>query len=121
MMSTHWPLFLPAEGEDLSDAEYEAVSAAFERRLTQALPAPGSHRLYFDHGSETLDRIYARYQARIDNVVARRGYRQGADWISRNFPGQAHNEISWASRLHIPLQFLLAPAADQPAVPTTRR
>jgi enterochelin esterase-like enzyme len=109
MMSTHWPLFLPAEGKNLSDREYEVVSSAFERYLAPALPSPATHKLYFDHGSETLDRIYARYQRRIDHIVARRDYRRGANWISRNFPGQAHNEISWASRVEIPLRFLLAP------------
>jgi hypothetical protein len=30
--------------------------------------------------------------------------------MTRSFPGQKHNEISWASRVDIPLKFLLAPA-----------
>ncbi|NUT01236.1 MAG: alpha/beta hydrolase [Sphingomonas sp.] len=108
MVSTHWPLFLPADGgKAITDQEYEAVSSAFEHYLAPALPNPKTHRLYFDHGSETLDAIYARYQKRIDAIVAKRGYRQGVNWISRNFPGQAHNEKSWASRLEIPLRFLL--------------
>jgi enterochelin esterase-like enzyme len=110
MMSTHWPLFLPGEGrQGVTDAEYEAVSSAFERYLAPALPNPATHRLYFDHGSETLDAIYARYQKRVDAVVARRGYAKGRNWISRNFPGQKHSEISWASRVEIPLRFLLPP------------
>lgn len=110
MMSTHWPLFLPTEGQKaISDEEYEVVSSAFERYLAPALPDPRSHRLYFDHGSETLDSAYARYQKRIDAVVERRGFRRDLNWISRNFPGQAHNEVSWASRVEIPLQFLLPP------------
>jgi pimeloyl-ACP methyl ester carboxylesterase len=107
MVSTHWPLFLPSEGKKLTELEYEAVSSAFERYLAPALPSPATHRLYFDHGSETLDAFYARYQARIDRVVERRGYRRGANWMSRNYPGQAHNEISWASRIEVPLRFLL--------------
>jgi hypothetical protein len=109
MMSTHWPMFLPAEGKDLSEGEYAAVSTAFEHYIGPSLPSPATHKLYFDHGSEMLDRLYAPYQARIDRVVARRGYRQGVNWISRNFPGQAHNEVSWASRVEIPLRFLLPP------------
>jgi pimeloyl-ACP methyl ester carboxylesterase len=110
MVSTHWPLFLPADGgKSITDQEYEVVSSAFERYLAPALPNPKTHQLYFDHGSETLDAIYARYQRRIDAIFAHRGYRQGVNWISRNFPGQAHNEISWASRLEIPLRFLLPP------------
>ena len=109
MVSTHWPLFLPTEGKSISDAEYEIVSGAFERYLRPSLVGPRSHRLYFDHGSETLDRNYARYQERIDRIVEARGYRRNVNWISRNFPGAAHNEDSWAERVEIPLRFLLPP------------
>ena len=114
MVSTHWPLFVPSEGKSVSDAEYEVVAGAFERYLRPSLANPTGHRLYFDHGSETLDRIYARYQARVDRIVAARGYRRNVNWISRNFPGAAHNEDSWAARVEIPLRFLLPP-------PTARR
>jgi enterochelin esterase-like enzyme len=110
MMSTHWPLFLPAEGaKDISDEEYEVVSSAFERYLAPALPDPKTHKLYFDHGDETLDALYARYQKRMGAVVERRGYRQDVNWMSRSFPGQKHNEVSWSSRVEIPLEFLLPP------------
>ena len=109
MMSTHWPLVLNPDNSPLSDADYEVVSATFERYLAPALPDPKTHRIYFDHGTETLDAAYKRYQDRVDAVVARRGYRQGRNWISHNFPGQKHNEISWASRLDVPLKFLLPP------------
>lgn len=109
MMSTHWPLFMRPDGKSVSDDEYQVVSSAFERYLAPALPNPRTHRLYFDHGTETLDAVYARYQKRVDGVVARRGYRQGVNWLTRNFPGQKHNEISWASRVEIPLRFLLRP------------
>lgn len=109
MMSTHWPLFMKPDGQSVSQDEYEVVSRTFERYLERALPDPATHRLYFDHGSETLDHIYALYQDRVDQVVARRGYARGVNWLSLSFPGQKHNEISWASRLDTPLQFLLAP------------
>lgn len=109
MMSTHWPLFIKPDGQSVSQDEYEVVSSAFEHYLAPALPDPATHKLYFDHGSETLDAIYARYQDRVDGVVARRGYTKGVNWLSLSFPGQKHNEISWASRLDTPLQFLLAP------------
>jgi hypothetical protein len=109
MVSTHWPTMIPAKGKTLTDSEFELVSSSFERYLAPALPSPRTHRLYFDHGSEMLDATYARNQRRIDRVVARRGYRPGVNLISRNFPGQEHNEISWASRVEIPLRFLLPP------------
>jgi len=109
MMSTHWPLVINPDGKAVSDEDYKVVSATFERYLAPALPDPRTHRLYFDHGSETLDAIYKRYQDRVDGIVARRGYVQGKNWLTRNFPGQKHNEISWASRVDVPLQFLLPP------------
>jgi len=108
MMSTHWPLFMTPDGKSVGEQEYETVSSAFERYLAPALPDPRTHRLYFDHGSETLDAVYKRYQDRVDAVVERRGYKQGVNWLTRSFPGQKHNEISWASRLDVPLIFLLA-------------
>jgi pimeloyl-ACP methyl ester carboxylesterase len=113
MMSTHWPLFMTPDGKSVGDQEYEVVSSAFEHYLAPALPDPRTHKLYFDHGSETLDAVYARYQDRVDAVVARRGYRKWRDWISLSFPGEKHNEISWASRVAVPLQFLLAPLPVQ--------
>ena len=109
MMSTHWPLVINPDGKPVSEQDYEVVSATFERYLAPALPSPATHRLYFDHGTETLDAVYKRYQDRVDGVVSRRGYVQGKNWLTRNYPGQKHNEISWASRVDIPLQFLLPP------------
>jgi enterochelin esterase-like enzyme len=109
MVSTHWPLVINPDGKPLSDQDDEVVSSAFEHYLAPALPDPRTHKLYFDHGSETLDAAYKRYQDRVDAVVAKRGYRQGENWMTRSFPGQKHDEISWASRVDIPLQFLLPP------------
>jgi len=108
MMSTHWPLVINPDGKPVSQEDYDVVSATFERYLAPALPSPSTHRLYFDHGTETLDAIYKQYQDRVDKVVAKRGYRQGVNWLTRNYPGQKHNEISWASRVDVPQTFLLA-------------
>ena len=114
MMSTHWPLVIAPDDKPISDAEYETVSSTFARYLSRALPDPATHKLYFDHGSETLDAVYARYQARVDAVVAKHGYRQWSNDLSLSFPGEKHNEISWASRVAVPLQFLLPPVTERP-------
>jgi pimeloyl-ACP methyl ester carboxylesterase len=113
MMSTHWPLVITPDNKPISEEQYEAVSSAFERYLTPALPGPATHKLYFDHGSETLDAMYARYQDRVDAVVRRRGYRQWGKVLSLSYPGEKHNEISWASRVAVPLQFLLPPLGSR--------
>ena len=90
-LSTHWPA-----GEGVM-VEY----------LRRALPRPGKHRVYFDHGTETLDATYEVYQRRVDDVMRAAGYREGADWITHRFPGAEHSERAWRERVHIPLQFLL--------------
>lgn len=70
------------------------------------IPNPQPHRIYFDHGTETLDPMYASLQAKVDAIISKRGYRAN-QWISRSWPGQDHSERSWKSRLTVPLVFLL--------------
>jgi enterochelin esterase-like enzyme len=72
------------------------------------LPDPGTHRLYLDHGTATLDAKYPPYQARMDAVLRAGGYREGDNWITRRFEGAEHNEAAWKARVEIPLRFLLA-------------
>lgn len=90
-VSTHWP----AGGNRLVDA------------LAAALPKPGSHRLYFDFGTATLDSSYEPYQRRMDARLAAAGYTEGVDWLTHKFPGAEHSEKSWRERVYIPLEFLL--------------
>ena len=73
------------------------------------LPDPRKHRLYFDHGTETLDAAYAPYQQRMDALLRTHGWREGDDWTSRVYPGDAHNEPAWRGRVEVPLRFLLRP------------
>jgi predicted alpha/beta superfamily hydrolase len=90
-LSTHWP----------------AGDGIVIDYLQQALPPPGAHRLYFDHGTETLDAEYKPYQRQADEVMRAAGYEHGVDWLSLEFPGAEHSEQSWRERVHIPLIFLL--------------
>jgi hypothetical protein len=69
------------------------------------LPEAGTHRLYFDHGTETLDAFYPPLQAEADVIIRSKGYTE-ANWQTRAFTGAEHSEKAWAERLHIPLQFL---------------
>lgn len=106
-MSSHWALFLPPDGEMLPPADEKAIGDAFAGYIRDALPAPKGHRLWFDHGDQTLDRLYASLQLRVDRAVADRGWVRGRDWRSEVFRGAAHNEQSWRARLDQPLTFLL--------------
>lgn len=99
-LSTHWPgSFAP---------DHNPLPATFFAYIDAHLPRAGTHRLYFDHGTETLDAAYASLQREVDARVAKKGY--GADdLLSRAFPCDDHSERSWSGRLHVPLTFLLPP------------
>lgn len=97
-VSTHWP----------------AVEGVIAPYLVETLPDPATHRLYFDHGTDTLDALYQPTQAMVDAVVMGAGYCRDVNWVTRKFPGTAHDERSWAQRVWIPLRFLLSAARMEP-------
>ena len=96
-LSTHW-----VGRPEVADQ----FSGAMERYLREHLPAPGNHRLYFDHGTTTIDAWYGPAEERITDMIRRKGYDE-ASMLQLTFPGAAHTERDWAARLHIPLTFLL--------------
>jgi predicted alpha/beta superfamily hydrolase len=75
--------------------------------LATHLPDPRTHRLYFDHGTATLDAQYAPFQQRMDAIVRARGYVEGESFMTRVFEGAEHSERAWRQRVDVPLQFLL--------------
>ena len=75
--------------------------------LATHLPDPHTHRLYFDHGTATLDAQYAPYQQRMDAIVRAAGYVEGDNFTTRVFEGADHSERAWRQRVDVPLQFLL--------------
>jgi predicted alpha/beta superfamily hydrolase len=90
-VSTHWPA-----GDGIAVDDFGAH-----------LPDPKTHRFYFDFGTATLDAGYEPYQRRVDEMLRRGGYSEGANWITRRFPGAEHSERAWRTRVDQPLQFLL--------------
>lgn len=90
-VSTHWP----------------AGNGVAIDYFGKHLPNPATHRFYFDHGTATLDAAYAPYQQRMDQAMRQAGYRQGMNWVSREFAGAEHSEKSWRQRVEVPLRFLL--------------
>ena len=84
------------------------ADGAFVDWLADHWPVAGSHRVYFDRGTETYDARYGPHQRKMDAVMRNKGYRAGEDWITRKFEGADHSPSAWRERLHIPLEFLLA-------------
>lgn len=96
-LSTHWP------GMHKPNA---TVPLAAYNYLSRKLPAPQGHKLYQDHGGVGLDALYAPYQSFVDQIVRDRGYTD-ANYISKVYAQDDHNEKAWAARLELPLVFLL--------------
>lgn len=90
-ISTHWPV-----GDGIV-IDY----------LKNHLPDPGTHKFYFDFGTETLDAGYEPYQRKMDEVMRKAGYKEGSNWITRKFPGAEHSERAWRKRVDVPLTFFL--------------
>ncbi|MFN3386644.1 MAG: alpha/beta hydrolase [Candidatus Thermochlorobacter sp.] len=70
------------------------------------LPEPATHKIYFDYGTETLDKDYEPYQQKADAVMREKGFTE-KNWVTRKFIGDEHSERAWRKRVHLPLQFLL--------------
>ncbi len=73
----------------------------------RVLPNAGTHRLYFDYGTESLDAFYEPWQLRMDDVLHSKGYQRGVDWLTEKFVGASHRERDWHERLALPISFLL--------------
>jgi enterochelin esterase-like enzyme len=108
-ISTHWP--------GTMDTDEREVPAAFFAYMRERLPDPATHRIYFDHGTGTLDAAYPPLQAQADAVMAEKGY-SASNWQTLRFEGAEHSEEAWAARLDKPLVFLFGTPAPGSATPS---
>jgi hypothetical protein len=109
-ISTHWPGLIPSPRDTTYASREGYFAEAMCRYLEENLPDPSNHKIYFDHGDMTLDSTYGNYQKAVDKVMEEAGY-TSENWMTRVYPGLAHVESSWASRVHIPLMFMLGKQA----------
>ncbi len=98
-ISTHWPLIFRTENNPFPEA--------LMKYLKQNLPSPQNHRIYFDHGTTTLDAMYPPFQKKMDKIMKQRGYQKNKNWLSKSYEGKEHSEKAWKERLEIPLRFLM--------------
>lgn len=97
-LSTHW---LGA-----FDTTTNVIPQSFMTYLDQHLPQPATHKLYFDFGTETLDKYYEPFQQQADSIMRAKGY-SAVLWKTVKFVGHDHSERSWQKRLDVPLTFLM--------------
>ena len=96
-LSTHWIGF--------KDIENNPIPESFFKYMTQKLPDPKNHKIYFDYGTETLDANYVKYAFRVNEVLISKGYNEKT-YKNLKFDGENHSEASWQKRIHIPIEFM---------------
>ena len=97
-ISTHWP--------GIFQTTHNPIPNAMLLYLQRHLPNPKNHKLYFDCGDQTLDSLYPPIQHRVDAVMQATAFTHN-NWLTNYVVGANHSEKAWASRVHIPLLFLL--------------
>ena len=103
-LSTHWVGTLDGD-PTFSDAMYAYLS--------ERLPRDGRHRLYFDHGTTSIDSLYGPSEDRVIALAKGLGYADslsGAGVVTLEWfvdEGAGHEERYWAARVARPLRFLL--------------
>jgi predicted alpha/beta superfamily hydrolase len=94
-VSTHLPLGDPA----WTPSERDDIFAAWRTYVAKELGKPAGRRIWFDHGTETLDAFYEPYQQVLDAALVANGWRKGRDFSSEVYRGTPHEENAWAARL----------------------
>lgn len=94
-VSTHWPAIAP-KNVDSTDPELVSIWTGM---LTEKLGQPAGRKLWFDHGTATLDAYYPPYQSAIGAHMGATDWNRGSDWESRSYEGAEHEENAWAARL----------------------
>ena len=91
--------------KDFTD-DSDAAADAFLRYVSDMMPDRETTRLYMDYGKAGYDAAYGPYQERMDSLFLSRGWDED-HYRSLAFEGHDHNETCWASRLEIPITYLL--------------
>jgi len=99
-LSTHWTVTYTTVNNP--------VPASLLKYVAAHLPDPSTHKLYFDHGDQGIDSLYAVFQLRADSILRSAGY-SSKNLKTMYFKGENHSEKAWARRLDVALMFLLKP------------
>ncbi|WP_435134456.1 alpha/beta hydrolase [Formosa sp. A9] len=97
-ISTHWPGGDPEKSLGFPKAFFDYIKAN--------MPNPKTHKLYFDFGTETLDKYYPAFEDSVNQLFRKGGY-DDSNFKNLKFEGTDHSELSWQKRLDIPITFLL--------------
>lgn len=74
--------------------------------LKDHLPSPGSHWIYLDTGTETLDRDQVPLHLAVTDLIRFKEFGKTGNIQTGIYHGDDHNEISWRKRFPVFLNFL---------------
>ena len=111
LLSAHFSLLPVTETEPLPDGFADDVAQAVGDFGRRHMPRAGSHRLWLDRSTLSIDRFYPPSHAAFVEALLALGYVEGEDLSVRTYAGVGHDEGAWRERLDEALAFLLAPRA----------
>lgn len=113
-LSIHTPMI---NFQLMGDDAMNAMVLPYNQYLKNELPSPRKVKLYIDRGTETLDAYYGPYHEVLLKTLGNKGYELGPNYLTLICQKTAHDEVSWANRLAIPMKFLLIndPAVKRPS------
>jgi predicted alpha/beta superfamily hydrolase len=94
-VSTHLPLANP----EWNESQRNNIFSAWRQYAWQEMGKPNGRRIWFDHGTETLDAYYQPYQDVLDAALVASGWRESRDFSSKVYAGTPHEENAWAARM----------------------
>lgn len=103
-LSTHWSGF-PGQSDEFAEALRNYVN----KRLPDVKTAFAEGyvpRLYFDHGTTTIDAGYGKYEDSFIDMLHNKGYGP-AYLMTYVAEGAPHEEQAWSKRFSLPLTFML--------------
>ncbi len=103
-LSLHTPMInFQLIGEDAM----KSMVLPFNEYVKRTMPPARKVKLYIDRGTETLDANYEPYHQALYATLTQCGYKIGPAYQTLIWEKTAHDEVSWANRLAIPMKFLL--------------
>jgi enterochelin esterase-like enzyme len=100
-VSTHFPVSDAVLGYGDDTTPYVVTDIANGDRM------PDGARLFFDHGTESLDAEYGPTHAKVRDWLLGQGLTEGEDFRIKAYQGAGHNEAAWRSHLDEQLVWLL--------------
>jgi enterochelin esterase-like enzyme len=110
LLSAHFSLLPVTEAEPLPEGFAKDVARAVGLFARRHMPRAGSHRLWLDRSTLSIDRFYPPSHAAFVEALQALGYAEGDDLSVRAYDGVGHDEGAWRERLDEALAFLLARA-----------